>query len=90
MEIGGENELQRLDMTTLFKGNSSAAEDMFEKISEYGKATVYDKSGLIEAQKTMMSFGMEGEEDNQISRKLMLKYICFESLDFNYFCTIHF
>ncbi len=62
VEIGGENELQRLDMTTLFHGNSSAAEEMFEKISEYGKATVYDKSGLIEAQKTMMSFGMEGEK----------------------------
>ena len=62
VEIGGENELQRLDMTTLFQGNSSAAEEMFEKISEYGKATVYDKSGLIEAQKTMMSFGMEGEK----------------------------
>lgn len=62
MEIGGENELQRLDMTTLFQGNSSAAEEMFEKISEYGKATVYDKSGLIEAQKTMMSFGIEGEK----------------------------
>ena len=62
VEIGGENELQRLDMTTLFQGNSSAAEEMFEKISEYGKATVYDKSGLIEAQKTMMSFGIEGEK----------------------------
>ena len=62
VEIGGENELQKLDMTTLFQGNSSAAEEMFEKISEYGKATVYDKSGLIEAQKTMMSFGMEGEK----------------------------
>lgn len=62
VEIGGENELQKLDMTTLFQGNSSAAEEMFEKISEYGKATVYDKSGLIDAQKTMMSFGIEGEK----------------------------
>lgn len=62
VEIGGENELQKLDMTTLFQGNTAAAEEMFEKISEYGKATVYDKSGLIEAQKTMMSFGIEGEK----------------------------
>ncbi len=62
VEIGGENELQKLDMTTLFQGNTAAAEDMFEKISEYGKATVYDKLGLIDAQKTMMSFGIEGEK----------------------------
>ncbi len=62
VEIGGENELQKLDMTTLFQGNTAAAEEMFEKISEYGKATVYDKSGLIDAQKTMMSFGIEGEK----------------------------
>lgn len=62
VEIGGENELQKLDMTTLFQGDTAAAEEMFEKISEYGKATVYDKSGLIDAQKTMMSFGIEGEK----------------------------
>lgn len=62
VEIGGENELQKLDMTTLFQGNTAAAEEMFEKISEYGKDTVYDKSGLIDAQKTMMSFGIEGEK----------------------------
>ena len=62
VDVGGENELQKLNMTTLFQGNTAAAEEMFEKISEYGKATVYDKSGLIEAQKTMMSFGMEGEK----------------------------
>lgn len=62
VNVGGENELQKLNMTTLFQGNTAAAEEMFEKISEYGKATVYDKSGLIEAQKTMMSFGMEGEK----------------------------
>ena len=62
IDAGGENELQKLNMTTLFQGNTAAAEEMFEKISEYGKATVYDKSGLIEAQKTMMSFGIEGEK----------------------------
>ena len=62
IDAGGENELQKLNMTTLFQGNTAAAEEMFEKISEYGKATVYDKSGLIEAQKTMMSFGIESEK----------------------------
>ena len=35
---------------------------MYERISEYGKITPYDKAGLIEAQRTMMSFGIEGEK----------------------------
>ena len=53
--VGSSNELQKLNLTTLFKGNAEAAEDMFQRISKYGKETVYDKEGLIEAQKTMMS-----------------------------------
>ena len=62
IEVGSSNELQKLNMTTLFKGNAEAAEDMFARISKYGKETVYDKKGLIEAQKTMMSFGISGEQ----------------------------
>ena len=62
IEVGSSNELQKLNMTTLFKGNAKAAEDMFARISKYGKETVYDKKGLIEAQKTMMSFGISGEQ----------------------------
>ena len=38
IDAGGENELQKLNMTTLFQGNTAAAEEMFEKISEYGKS----------------------------------------------------
>lgn len=62
VEVGSSNELQKMNMTTLFKGNAEAAEEMFSKISEYGKRTVYDKTGLIDAQKTMMSFGLSGEK----------------------------
>lgn len=62
VEAGSENELQKMNMTTLFRGNAEAAEDMFARISEYGKVTVYDKAGLLEAQKTMMSFGITGEQ----------------------------
>ena len=62
VDAGSENELQKMNMTTLFKGNAAAAEDMFARISKYGKETVYDKAGLIEAQKTMMSFGISGEK----------------------------
>ena len=62
VDVGAANELQKLNLTTLFKGNAEAAEDMFARISKYGKETVYDKKGLIEAQKTMMSFGISGEQ----------------------------
>ena len=62
IDVGASNELQKLNLTTLFKGNAEAAEDMFARISKYGKETVYDKEGLIDAQKTMMSFGISGEQ----------------------------
>lgn len=59
---GMETELQKQNLTTLLGGNIDAADTLFAKISDYGKNTVYDKAGLIDAQKTMMSFGIEGEK----------------------------
>ena len=61
-EAGSAAELQLMNLKTLFGGNAEAANDMYERISEYGKVTPYDKAGLIEAQRTMMSFGIEGEK----------------------------
>ncbi len=61
-EVGANAELQLMNLKTLFGGNAEAAEEMYERISEYGKVTPYDKAGLIEAQRTMMSFGIEGEK----------------------------
>ena len=61
-EAGANAELQLMNLKTLFGGNAEAAEEMYERISEYGKVTPYDKAGLIEAQRTMMSFGIEGEK----------------------------
>ena len=61
-EAGAAAELQLMNLKTLFGGNAEAANDMYERISEYGKVTPYDKAGLIEAQRTMMSFGIEGEK----------------------------
>ncbi len=60
-EAGAAAELQLMNLKTLFGGNAEAAEAMYERISEYGKVTPYDKAGLLEAQRTMMSFGMSGE-----------------------------
>lgn len=60
-EAGSTAELQLMNLKTLFGGNAEAATDMYERISEYGKVTPYDKAGLLEAQRTMMSFGLSGE-----------------------------
>ena len=60
-EAGAAAELQLMNLKTLFGGNAEAADDMYNRISEYGKVTPYDKAGLLEAQRTMMSFGMSGE-----------------------------
>ncbi len=59
---GMEAELQQQNLTTLLGGDVAAMEDMYGKIAEYGKNTVYDKAGLLEAQKTMLSFGISGEK----------------------------
>ena len=61
-QVGANAELQLINMKTLFGGNAEAAQEMYDRISEYGKMTPYDKAGLIDAQKTMMSFGMSGEQ----------------------------
>lgn len=60
VEVGANAELQLMNLKTLFGGNAEAAKEMYERISEYGKVTPYNKAGLIEAQRTMMSFGIEG------------------------------
>lgn len=60
-EAGSAAELQLMNLKTLFGGNAEAAADMYERISDYGKVTPYDKAGLLEAQRTMMSFGLSGE-----------------------------
>lgn len=60
-EAGLAAELQLMNLKTLFGGNADAAADMYERISDYGKVTPYDKAGLLEAQRTMMSFGLSGE-----------------------------
>lgn len=70
IEVGSTNEMQKMDMTTLFRGNAEAADEMFKKISQYGKETVYDKAGLIDAQKTMMSFGITGEKSFETLKQI--------------------
>lgn len=54
-------EQQQANLRTLLNGDTEATERLVGQIREYGKATVYSRGGLIEAQKTMMSFGLDAE-----------------------------
>ena len=42
-EAGASAELQLMNLKTLFGGNAEAANEMYERISEYGKVTPYDR-----------------------------------------------
>jgi tape measure domain-containing protein len=54
-------EQQQANLKTLLNGDTEATERLVSQIREYGKASVYSRGGLIEAQKTMMSFGLDAE-----------------------------
>ncbi|MBQ9144618.1 MAG: tape measure protein [Paludibacteraceae bacterium] len=54
-------EQAQINMRTMLNGSTEAADALLRKIREYGKATVYETMGLVEAQKTMMAFGLEAE-----------------------------
>lgn len=58
---GMEAELQKTNITTLLKGDAEKSKALFAQISDYGIQTPYDKAGLIEAQQTMMSFGLNAD-----------------------------
>ena len=58
---GMEAALQQANITTLLRGDVEKAKALYAQLSDYGVKTPYDKAGLIEAQKTMMSFGLSSE-----------------------------
>lgn len=58
---GMEADLQQANITTLIRGDVEKAKALYAQLSDYGVKTPYDKAGLIEAQKTMMSFGLSSE-----------------------------
>lgn len=47
-KAGMDNEMQKMNMTTLLQGNAEAAQDMYDRISENGKVTPYDKATEVE------------------------------------------
>ena len=58
---GMEADLQQANITTLLRGDVEKAKALYAQLSDYGVKTPYDKAGLIEAQKMMMSFGLSSE-----------------------------
>ena len=58
---GMEADLQQANISTLLRGDVEKAKALYAQLSDYGVKTPYDKAGLIEAQKTMMSFGLSSE-----------------------------
>lgn len=56
-----EFEQQQANLKTLLNGDTEALGKLTDKIKDYSKSTVYDRSSIIEAQKTMMSFGLQSD-----------------------------
>lgn len=54
-------EQQQANLKTLLNGDAEATENLVKQIKEYSNATTYDTSSLVEAQKTMMAFGLDAE-----------------------------
>lgn len=56
---GMEADMQKANILTLVKGNADKAKKLYQDISQYGIKTPYEKQDILEAQKTMMSFGID-------------------------------
>lgn len=59
---GMEADMQKANMLTLTGGDQKQADGLYNKVTDYAKASPYGKSDLIDAQKTMMGFGMSGDK----------------------------
>ncbi len=58
---GMEADMQKANILTLVRGNAEKAKKLYTDISKYGIKTPYEKQDIVEAQKTMMSFGLDSE-----------------------------
>lgn len=58
LRLGIEQDLQNTSFKVLL-GSEEAAKKMVQDIAEYGKSTPYDKMGVGENAKTMLSFGID-------------------------------
>lgn len=56
-----ESDLQKANLTTFLRGDTEKSTALFAQISDYSVKTPYNKTELIEAQQTMMSFGVNAD-----------------------------
>ena len=56
-----EFEKSQTNIRTLLKGDVEAADELVRKLGDYATKTVYDRSTLVAAQQTMMSFGLSAD-----------------------------
>ncbi len=61
LKKGIEAEEQIADLATMMNGDLAKSYALFNQISDYDRESIYDKAGLIDAQKTMMSFGLSSD-----------------------------
>lgn len=54
-------EKQTANIRTLLNGNEEATSALIGQIKDYSKATTYSTGELVEAQKTMMAFGLDAD-----------------------------
>lgn len=62
VKSGASTEMAKTNLTTLFQGDMAQVEKYYSKISNYAIKTPYEKTDLIEGQKTMMSFCISAEK----------------------------
>lgn len=62
VKTGMEADMQKANILTLLKGDAEKAKALYQDLSNYGIKSPYDKASLIDAQQTMMSFGMSSEQ----------------------------
>lgn len=70
VKMGMEADLQKTNILTLVKGDAQKAKALYQDLSQYGIKTPYEKAGLIEAQKTLMSFGLSAEKSFGVLRQI--------------------
>lgn len=57
-----EMEKNLSNITTLLGGNADAAKEMLDYLTQMGKTTPYQTNNLLDATKTMLSFGISADE----------------------------
>jgi len=70
IQKGMEADMQKANILTLSGGDQQKADALFGQVSNYAKAPPYGKADLIDAQKTMMGFGISGDKSLGVLKQI--------------------